>query len=277
MKKRHTIAKVILTLIMLVLGIAFLLPFAWMLSASFKREVDVFTFPIQWIPEVWNAAENYKAVWAGDQPFALYYWNTIKVTILTVLTSTTVSCLAAYGFAKVRFQGKNVLFFIVLCTYMIPPQSILVPQFIFYRQLGLFDTHLGLILLNSFSVLGTFLLRQFFLGVNDEFLEAARIDGAGHFRTFSRIVLPIVRPAIATYAILRFIWTWNDYQTPLIFLKSETLFTLQLGLTKFADAYGQHYSLIMTAAVSGIVPLFIVFVIGQKQVIEGLARGGIKG
>lgn len=277
MQEKQRVGKIIMTLTMLILGIAFLLPFAWMLSASFKREVDVFTFPIQWIPEVWNAVENYKAVWFGEQPFALFYWNTIKVTMLTVLTSTTVSCLAAYGFAKVRFKGKNVLFFLVLCTYMIPPQTILVPQFILYRQLGLFDTHLGLILLNSFSVLGTFLLRQFFMGVHDEFLEAARIDGAGHARTFSRIVLPMVRPAIATYAILRFIWTWNDYQNPLIFLKTETLFTLQLGLTKFADAYGQYTSLIMAGAVSGIIPLLVIFIIGQKQVIEGLARGGVKG
>lgn len=277
MQRKRTIAKVITTIIMALLGIFFLLPFVWMLSASFKPEADVFKYPIQWIPEVWNAKENYQEVWSGNHPFALFYLNTIKVTVLTVLTSVTVSSLAAYGFAKVKFQGKNALFFIVLCTYMIPPQSILVPQFILYRQLDLYDTHLGLILLNSFSVLGTFLLRQFFMGVNDEYMEAARMDGAGHFKIFTKVMLPIVRPAIATYAVLRFIWTWNDYQNPLIFLKTEQLFTLQLGLTKFADAYGQFTSLVMAGAVSGIVPLLIVFVLGQKHVIEGIAHGGVKG
>ncbi|HEY8530566.1 MAG TPA: carbohydrate ABC transporter permease [Paenibacillaceae bacterium] len=262
---------------MLACGVLFLMPFFWMISASLKFENDVFTYPIQWIPEEWNAANNYRKVWLGDHPFWLYYLNTIKVAGLTTLTSVTVSALAAYGFAKVRFPAGKWLFLIVLATYMVPQQAILVPQFILYRQLGLFDTHFGLILLNSFSVLGTFMLRQFFMTVHQDYIESAKMDGAGHFRIFAQIALPLIRPAVATYAILRFIWTWNDYQNPLIFLRTDRLYTLQLAMQKFATINGEYYSLIMAAAVSAIVPLLIVFVIGQKHVIEGISLGGVKG
>jgi len=270
-------SKVLATAVLFVVGILFLLPFLWMLSASFKVESDVFKFPVEWIPRRWNAINNYREVWFGDHPFSLYYLNTIKVAVLTTLISCTVSSLAAYGFAKIRFRGSNALFLLVLATYMIPQQAILVPQFILYRMIGLFDTHYGLILLNSFSVLGTFMLRQFFLGVNQDYIEAAKIDGAGHFRTFWQIALPLVKPAVATYAILRFIWTWNDYQNPLIFLRTDRLYTLQLAMQKFATINGEYYSLIMAAAVSAIVPLLIVFIIGQKQVLAGISFGGVKG
>ncbi|KLV27055.1 carbohydrate ABC transporter permease [Niallia circulans] len=277
MLKSLSINKAIMTVVMLMISIMFLLPFVWMLSTSFKIEADVFKFPIQWIPERWNGFNNYREVWFGENPFYIYYWNTIKVTVCTTAISVTVSALAAYGFSKVNFRLGNFLFLIVLATYMVPAQAILVPQFIIYRKIGLFDSHLGLILLGSFSVLGTFMLRQFFMGVSNELVEAAKIDGAGHWKIFWRVVLPIVKPAIATYAILRFIWTWNDYQNPLIFLRSDHLLTIQLAMQKFTTINGEFYSLIMAAAVSAILPLVIVFIIGQKQVIEGIALGGVKG
>lgn len=275
--RKIEIPKLVNTLLLLLVGITFLLPFAWMLSTSFKPEADVFNYPIQWIPQDWNVVENYTRVWSGDFPFYLFYWNSVKVAVLTTLLSLTVSCMAAYAFAKIDFVGRDIAFFVVLATYMIPNQAILVPQFIIYRELQLFDTHTGLILLNSFSVLGTFLLRQFFLGLNRDYIEAAKMDGANHFRIFITIAFPLVRPAVATYGILRFIWTWNDYQNPLIFLRSEHLLTLQIGIRKFADAYGQFYSLIMAGSVIAIIPLLLIFVIGQKHVIEGISLGGVKG
>jgi len=270
------IRKLCMTIIMGAFGIVFLLPFIWMLSASFKQEADVFNYPIEWIPQTWNVIANYKYVWTNS-PFALYYWNSIQVTVFTTIMSVLISCLAAYGFTKVHFKGRDIVFILVLAVYMVPQQAILVPQFIIYRNLGLFDTHLGLVLLNSFSVLGTFLLRQFFMSINNEFLESARMDGAGHIRLFTSVMVPLVKPAVATYAILRFIWTWNDYQHPFIFLRSESLFTLQLGIQSFGNENGMFYSLMMAAAVSAILPLLIVFVIGQKHVIEGIAAGGVKG
>lgn len=271
------IRKGILTALMFMLSILFLMPFLWMLSASFKIEAEVFAYPIKWLPSQWNAIENYKEVWVGQFPFYKYYWNTVKVTVATTVLSCIVSALAAYGFSKIQFGASKYLFLIVLATYMIPQQAILVPQFILYRQIGFFDSHLGLILLGSFSVLGTFMLRQFFMGIHNEFIESAKIDGAGHWRIFWRIAFPLVRPAIATYAILRFIWTWNDYQNPLIFLRTDALYTIQLAMQKFTTINGEFYSLMMAAAVSAILPLLIMFVIGQKSVIEGIALGGVKG
>ncbi|MFJ5624651.1 carbohydrate ABC transporter permease [Peribacillus loiseleuriae] len=277
MENKFTLRKLIITIITFVVSIVFLLPFIWMLSTSFKIEADVFKFPVEWIPTRWNGLENFKEVWLGQYPFALYYWNSIKVTVITTTISVIVSAMAAYGFSKVNFPAGKFLFLIVLTTFMVPQQSILVPQFILYRYLGLFDSHFGLILLGSFSVLGTFMLRQFFMGIHSDYIDAAKIDGAGHFRIFWSIALPIVRPAIATYAILRFIWTWNDYQNPLIFLRTDGLYTIQLAMQKFTSLNGEFYSLIMAAAVSAILPLVIVFIIGQKQVIEGIAMGGVKG
>lgn len=275
--KQINVRKLITTVIVFLTSLLFLLPFAWMLSTSFKIEADVFTYPIQWIPERWNGFNNYMEVWFGDYPFYLYYWNSLKVAVLTTVLSCTVSALAAYGFSKVRFPAGKWLFLIVLATYMVPQQASLVPQFILYRQIGLFDSHLGLILLGSFSVLGTFMLRQFFMGIQHEYIEAAKIDGAGQWKIFWRIALPIVKPAIATYAILRFIWTWNDYQNPLIFLRTDALYTIQLAMQKFTTINGEFYSLIMAAAVSAILPLLLIFIFGQKQVIDGIALGGVKG
>ncbi|CAM3245565.1 carbohydrate ABC transporter permease [Paenibacillus lupini] len=269
--------KGVITVIMFAISIIFLMPFIWMLITSFKLEKDVFVYPIEWIPKHWHAIENYKEVWVGDYPFWKYYLNSIKVGVTTTFISALLSSFAAYGFSKIKFKGSNFLFLIVLATYMVPSQAILIPQFILYRQIGLFDSLWGLILLSSFSVLGTFMLRQFFMGVHQEFIESAKIDGANHFRTFWSIGLPLVKPAVATYAILRFIWTWNDYQNPLIFLRSDNLFTIPLAMQKFTSLSGEFYSLIMAAAVSAILPLLIVFIIGQKSVIEGIALGGVKG
>ncbi|WP_341279381.1 carbohydrate ABC transporter permease [Paenibacillus sp. FSL H8-0537] len=276
-KTINTVRKSIFTVLMMGMSIMFLLPFVWMLSTSFKIEADVFTYPIQWLPKTWHVIENYKEVWNGQFPFYKYYLNSIKITVVTTILSCMVSALAAYGFSKIQFAAGKYLFLIVLATYMIPQQAILVPQFILYRSIGFFDSHVGLILLGSFSVLGTFMLRQFFMGVHNEYIESAKIDGAGHGRIFMQIAFPLVRPAVATYAILRFIWTWNDYQNPLIFLRTDSLYTIQLAMQKFTTINGEFYSLIMAAAVSSIVPLLIIFVIGQKSVIEGIAMGGVKG
>ncbi|NIK68280.1 carbohydrate ABC transporter permease [Paenibacillus sp. BK720] len=269
--------KGVLTVLMFAVSILFLLPFIWMLVTSFKIEKDVFVYPIEWIPRHWHAIENYKEVWVGDYPFWKYYLNSIKIAVITTCISALFSSLAAYGFSKIKFKGSNFVFLIVLATYMVPSQAILIPQFILYRQIGLFDSHWGLIILSSFSVLGTFMLRQFFMGIHQEFIESAKIDGANHFRIYWSIAFPLVKPAVATYAILRFIWTWNDYQNPLIFLRTDSLFTIPLAMQKFTSLSGEFYSLIMAAAVSAILPLFIIFIIGQKSVIEGIALGGVKG
>ncbi|KIL40696.1 sugar ABC transporter ATP-binding protein [Gordoniibacillus kamchatkensis] len=276
MKRWKTIKKIVMTAIMCGLGLLFMSPFLWMISSSMKPEMDVFHYPIEWIPKHWNAIENYKQVWTTTK-FALFYWNSIKVSVATTALSVLLAAMSAFAFAKIKFRGRGVLFIIILIIYMIPQQAILVPQFLLLRSIGLFDSHLGLVLLGSFSVLGTFMLRQFYMGIHDDYIESAKMDGAGQARIFFSVCTPLARPAIATYAILRFIWTWNDYQNPLIFLKTKELFTIQLGIRSFATLNGDLYSLIMAGTVSAIVPLLIIFILGQKQVIEGISVGGVKG
>lgn len=195
------------------------------------------------------------------------------MTVLTILSSS----MAAYSFSKLKFPGKNILFVLLLSFMIIPEQATLVPRYILIKWVGLFNTHEALILMGMFSIYFTFLMRQFMVGINNEFLEAAKMDGAGHFRIYWQIILPLSKPIIATVGIIKFIWTWNDYQGPLIFLYSQELYPLTLGIQLFRDVYHENYALLMMAAVSATVPLIIVFVLLQKHVIKGISLGGVKG
>ncbi len=264
------------TILMLAFALTMLFPLLWMLSASAKFEKDVFNFPVEWIPRHSNIVNNYRLVWV-DNDFVLYYWNTIKVTVLTTLTQVSISLMGAYAFAKIDFRFKNVIFMGYLATLMVPGQVTIVPTFMLFRWLRLTDTHLGLVLLGSFSVYGVFLLRQYMMGIPNEINQAAYIDGAGHPAVFLHLIVPIARPAVATLMILKFIWVWNDYQSPLIFLNTNALYTIQVAIASFREEYSMYYAQMMTAAVSAILPLVIVFIVGQKNVIEGISIGAVKG
>jgi multiple sugar transport system permease protein len=275
--KKKDITRIIITSIILVLAITMVMPFVWMISASFKVEADVFKFPIQWIPEKWNAISNYSTVWGSEYNFGLYYLNSIKVTLLTTLFQVIVSATAGFAFAKIDFKYKNIIFLVLLATMMIPEQVTIVPTFMILNKLNLYDTHAGIILICSFSIFGIFFLRQYMSTIPDSLIDAAKIDGANYFTIFYRIILPISKPAISTLVILKFVWTWNDYQHPLIFLSSRKLFTIQLGMKSFVTDYTADYALLMAAAVSAIIPLIIIFIIGQKNVIKGITGGAVKG
>ncbi len=274
---RNTRAKVIPTLIMFGICLTMILPFLWMISASMKFENAVFEFPIRWIPEEWRMVENYSEVWSNKYNFARAYWNSVKVTALATALQVFVSALGAYGFSRIRFRGRDRLFLLYLATVMIPPQVIIVPQFMQLRWMGIYDTHFAIIVMLAFSVYGVFLLRQYMVTIPFSLNESAKIDGASHLTIFLRIILPIAKPALATLAILKFVWTWNDYQTPLVFLSSSELYTIQLALKRFSSEYGTYYSLVMAAAVSAIIPLFVVFILGQKYITSGITAGSVKG
>jgi multiple sugar transport system permease protein len=273
----HKITKMSLTALLLIIVITMIAPFIWMISASMKYEADVFTFPIQWIPKRFHLIENYSEVWMGKYNLLLYYWNSIKITVISTILQVAFSAMAGYAFAKINFKFKNLVFTSLVATLMIPDQVTLVPKFFIARWMGLYDTHTFIILILSFSVYGMFLMRQYMVTIPDALLESAKIDGANHLRIFAAIMLPMSKPIIATLAILKFVWTWNDYQDSLVFLKSRELFTLQLGIKQFATQSGAIYSLIMAAAVCAIVPLIIIFITGQKYILEGMTAGAIKG
>ncbi|HEX2947822.1 MAG TPA: carbohydrate ABC transporter permease [Clostridia bacterium] len=274
---KQNILKILATIGLSLIALTMTLPFLWMLSASFKVEVDVFKFPVEWIPRKWNIINNYMEVWSGRYSFPLFYFNSIKVTVLTTIVQVTVSAMGAYAFSKIRFKFRDALFLIYLSMMMIPDQVTIVPKFLVLKWLSLFDTHRGLILLGSFSVYGMFLLKQYMMTIPDSLSESARIDGAGHAKTFLKIILPMTKPALVTLMMLKFVWTWNDFQNPLVFIQSEELYTIQLGMTKFMTEYNSFYSLIMVAAVCSIIPLLIVFLIGQRYILEGMTMGAVKG
>lgn len=277
MNNKVSTSKIILTIVFWAVGITMLLPLVWMISTACKVEADVFNFPIEWIPTRWNLANNMKEVWGTKYNFGMYYWNSIKVTIAATILQVFVSTLGAYGFSKVQWKGRDQVFMLYLATMMIPPQVTVVSQFIIMREIGLYNKHIGIILLLAFSVYGVFLLRQAMMAVPNSLSESATIDGAGHWTIYSQIILPLVKPTMATLATLKFVWTWNDYQTPLVFLNSRNLYTIQLGMKQFASESGSYYSLIMAAAVSSILPLVIVFLFCQSFVVEGIAAGAVKG
>lgn len=277
-KKKISITNFVVTMLLIIITLTTVMPFIWMLSASIKFESDVFKYPIEWIPKKLNAINNYKEVWKSEYMLGTMYVNSIKVTVIATILDVLISALAAYAFAKINFRFKNTIFMIFIACWMIPPQVNLAPKFILFSKLGLYNTHTGLILTYLFSAYGMFLLRQFFLSIPDSLCEAAKVDGAGHIRVFSMIILPVAKPALVTLSILRFVWTWNNYQGPLVYLRSKELFTLQRGLTQFSDPQsGVVYSLMMAASVCAIIPLIIMFVLGQKQIIEGIASGAVKG
>ncbi len=271
------LSKSIITVLLGAFSLMFLTPLVWMVSSAFKFEKDVMRFPIQWIPEKINFVYNFKSVWMGRVPFYDFYWNSLKVAIITTLITLLISSMSAYALTKLRFRGRHLIFLAMLSFMIIPDQATLIPRFLIIRWLGLYDTHAAIILMSMFSIYFTFLLRQFMSDISDEYLEAARIDGAGHLRTFFSIMIPLCRPVLATVAIIKFIWTWNDYQNPLIFLLSKKLYTIPLGITLFRDDYTNNYAIMMMAALSAIIPLLAIFIIMQKQVINGIALGGVKG
>lgn len=274
---RKNISKIIITFFMGILSLVFLIPLIWMISAAFKYEKDVMRFPIQWIPENINFMYNFKTVWMGRVPFYDFYFNSFKVAIITTCITLIISSMAAYSLTKIQFKGRNLVFIALLSFMIIPDQATLIPRFLLIRWFHLYNTHAAIILMSMFSIYFTFLLRQFMMGISDEYIEAARIDGAGHTRIFASIMVPLCKPILATVAIIKFIWTWNDYQNPLIFLLDKDLYTIPLGMTLFQDDYTNNYAIMMMAAVSAIIPLVIVFIALQKQVINGIALGGVKG
>ena len=262
---------------MLVLGAAvFLLPFLWMVSTALKQSDEVFTFP----PTVLPAKPSLRAFIDGWTvlPFTQFLLNTIFITVLAVLGNMVSCILPAYAFARLEARGKKVAFALMLSTMMIPVEVTLVPTFIAFSKLGLVNTYWPLVLP---AWLGyayfIFLLRQFFMTLPREYDEAARIDGAGYFRTLWSVVLPQAKPAIATVAIFAFVGNWNNLLAPIIYLRSQDKFTLVLGLQLFQGQYQTYYNQMMAVALITLLPILIIFLLGQRTFIEGANLSGIGG
>ena len=273
--EKKSFHKILVFTLLLIFSLLTLIPFIWMISASFKANNDVFSVPIQWIPKTWHP-ENYSVIWTRI-PLLTFFKNTAILSIVITLIQLFTSSFAAYGFSKMHFKGRNLLFLAYIGTIAVPWQSYMIPQFIMMRQLGLTDTLLSLILLQAFSAFGVFLLKQYYSSIPDSLCESARIDGLSEWGIYRRIILPLTKPALASLTIITFVNTWNDYMGPFIYLSSTENKTIQLGLKMFVGLYDTEYALIMAASVLSVLPVAIVFLAMQKYFVEGIASSGVKG
>lgn len=281
-KMKRTAVKIFFTVLIGLVALSMVTPFIWMVSASMKLPLDVMKLPIKWIPEYFYP-DNYKKVWniggvaARDYHFGLAYFNSIKIAVINLTGSVITSTLAGYGFAKIKFRGSNVLFLLYLATMMIPSQVTLIPKFVLFNKMGLTGTHLTLILPGLITITGTFLMRQYFMQIPDELRESARVDGANEYVIWARIMVPIAKPSMASLAMVVFLWNWNSYLEPLVFLSDWRLYTIPIALTNFIEESVTEYNLVMAAASSALIPAFLVFVLGQKFLVKGLVAGAVKG
>ena len=254
-------------------------PFAWTISTSLKTEQQTLEYPPTWIPDPVQI-ENYPDALTA-RPFGRYYLNTAIITVFSVIGQVLSSAVVAYGFARFRFPGRNLLFLIVLSTLMIPFHMLIIPRFILFKHLGWLDTFLPLIVPNFFGgAFSIFLLRQYFLTIPLDLDEAAKMDGANSFQRFVRIILPLARPALGAVAVFEFMSSWNDFLSPLIYLSSERNYTVSLGLAAFRNDYFTAWHLYMAAAAVAMLAPLVVFFIAQKYFIGGVAltgSGGSKG
>ena len=276
MKKQKSTSKLICTIIVGLLAVMFALPLVWMSLASFKNVSEVFSE--NWLPTVWQW-KNYVTVWTDEQVYLpRVFFNTLFIVVLGTGGQLIVSSLAAYGFAKIDFKGRAAIFTLFLAAMMIPSQATIIPRYMLFYKIGLYNSLWALILPSWFSVTSIFLLRQFYMGLPNDLMDAAKVDGAGHLRIFAQILMPLTKPAMISTLILSFITLWNDYLSALVFLSNKKLYTVSQAVRYWLfDNNNQNYNLTMTTATIFIIPVIILFVFCQKYFVEGIATSGVKG
>ena len=266
--------KIIEHLIVYALALLVIAPFIWMILTSFKDMSEIYVYPPKWLPDKFNFDNYIKAFTAA--PFGKYYFNSLFVALAVTLGQLITCSMAAFAFARLKFRGRDILFYIFLATMMIPYNVTMIPSFMVLYWLGWIDTYYALIVPGLASAFGTFLLRQFFMTIPRELEEAAYIDGASRFQVLRRIIVPLAKPALATLAIFTFMGVFNDFIWALIVINSEQMQTVQLGLAIFRDRYLTEWDLLMAGSVTAVMPILIVFFFAQKYFIKGITLSGLK-
>ena len=260
--------------LMVVLAILFITPLLWMFATSLKTEADISKHPLSLFPEQWMFG-NYDEAFTQISPFL---WNSVKLAIVNVVGVLAISSIAGYAFGRLTFPGRDLAFFLVLATSIIPGIVLLIPQYIIFQRIGWIDTQLPLWVPKVFTpVFGTFLLRQAFMSLPKELEDAAKVDGVSVFGIYARIMLPQVKPALAAVAVFTFVESWNDLFGPLIFINSTNLQTLPIALAQFSGQYFSTTNLLMAASAITIIPVLLVYVLAQKYFVQGIASSGLKG
>lgn len=262
--------------LVLIAGIGItILPFFWMITTAFKTQGESVQMPPVWLPSQWKF-NNFMDI-LSKPTFVQAYLNTIFTTIITVVGQVLLCAMAAYSFARIRFPGRDILFLLVLGVLMVPSQIFLMPQYLIIQHMGLLNTIPALFLPNLFSAFGTFLLRQAFLSLPNELEEAAMLDGCNRFQIFYKVMLPLVKSSLVALAIMVMKFAWNDLMWPLVVNTSAKKMTLAPTLASMISEYGSNYPVQMAGAVLSILPLVVLFILFQKQFIEGVASTGVKG
>lgn len=262
---------------LITISVMFLIPFVWMVRSSLMNLGQIFVMPPVWIPSPvqWDNFTRALTI----LPFDRFFLNTLIIVFFSVLGTVISSSVAAFGFSRISWKGRNAVFAILLSAMMLPGAVTLIPTFLGWRSLGFYDTYMPLILPAFFGggIFNIFLLRQFYMTIPRDFDEAAVVDGAGYFQIYSRIILPLSRSAVIVVSLFTFLNAWNDFFGPLIYLKSSEKFTLALGLQMFQGAYTSQWDLLMAASAAVVLPCVVVFLIGQKYFLEGITLTGLKG
>ena len=271
--RRRRFGQAALLLVLLLGGLMMIFPFVWMISSSFKRPQDLYSLSL--IPPVFTL-DSYRTV-LQDTSYIRWFGNSLVIAGITTLSVAFFDSLAGYTLAKFKFPGATVIFILILSTLMVPTEMLVIPWFMLSIELGWTDSYWGVMFPGVISAFGVFLMRQFFMGVPNELLDAARIDGFNEFQIFTKIALPLVKPAVAALCIFTFLGNWNAYIWPLIVIRSEEMRTLPVGIAFFSTENQAAFDLIMAAAALATIPVIIIFLIFQKQIIKGIALAGLKG
>lgn len=269
-KKRTTLRVIVATVWVLVL----MFPIYWMLRTALATPTELGNLPVALTPQEWQW-QNFVRPWS-EYPFARWLSNSVFIAVVSVVLTVIINLCAGYAFAKLRFPGRNILFLMIISTLMVPVQVIMVPQFQIVIELNLLNSTWGVVIPRLAEAFGLFMARQFFLDIPDELLEAARVDGAGQFKTFVKIVLPLSKPVIAVLIIFTFMWRWNEFVWPLIVLTDPNSYTLPVGLQFLISQFGNDYGALLAMSFLSILPMLLVFAIFQRFFVEGVARTGIK-
>jgi multiple sugar transport system permease protein len=253
-----------------------LFPFLWLVRSSFMTEREIMTVPLKWLPAHFNFKNFSSAM--KSAPFSLYFRNSFILVVLNVVGQILSSSFIAFGFARLQFKGRNLWFALLLSTMMIPYTVVMIPQFIFWKTVGAYNTFVPLFLTSFFGhAFNIFLVRQFYLGIPRDYDEAALVDGANYFSIYARIILPMAKPALCSVGVFTFMSTWNDFLGPLLYLDKPTLKTVSLGLQVFVGQYTSHFNLLMAASTLATIPMIIIFFAAQRYFIEGISFSGLKG
>lgn len=275
-KKIRTYNERLLYIVMLVFGILMLVPLIWVVLTAFKTEPEIAKLPITWLPESFLNFDNFVEMFAA-QPFGRYFFNSMTVAIISLLSSTAIAILAGYAFAKIEFRFKEFYFLLILSVFMIPQEVMILPKYLMMTQLGWVNSYLGLAFPDLFTAFGVYLFRQFMSGVPDAYIDAARIDGASEIKILCFVMLPLVKPALASFIIIKFMFSWNQFLWPLIIGQSQDMFTVTVGLVAFSGQWYNQWNLIAAATVLSIIPMLVIFILLQRYLVQGLVLSGTKG